>query len=114
MTIMKKLIMCAAVAGLFSGAAGAEGFMPWTDVFAKADTNGDGGVSMEEVMDHKIGEDFAGFQPWMQDHFAALDTNGDGIVMRDELEAGMKSMSMNDEALSRAFFENTGFMPKSN
>ena len=100
------------IAALFATTASAEGFMPWTDVFAKADVNGDGGISMDEVKDHKLGEDITGFQPWMSDHFAALDTNGDGIVMMDELKAGMTTMKMDDEKLSRAFFEHQGFMPK--
>lgn len=109
---MNKMMLGAALAALFSGAFAAEGFMPWTDVFAKADADGDGGLTMDEVMDRKIGENFQGFQPWMRDNFATLDTDGDGIVTRAELEAGMKTMGMDDEQLSQAFFKNLGFMPK--
>ena len=89
----------------------AEGFMPWSHALNQADSNGDGGLSMEEVMDHKLGEGFVGFQPWMQDHFAKCDSSGDGIVMMDELNACKKAMGMSDAELDRAFFENTGFMP---
>lgn len=100
------------LAAVFAVAASAEGFMPWTDVFAKADVDADGSLSMQEVMEHKLGEDFAGFQPWMSDHFAALDTDGSGTVSKAELEAGMHGMNMTDDALSQAFFKQQGFMPK--
>jgi len=92
--------------------SGAEGFMPWTDVFAKADTDADDALSLQEITDHPLGKDFQGFQPWMRDHFAELDTDTNGVVTRSELEAGKARMKMTDEQLSRAFFKQQGFMPK--
>jgi hypothetical protein len=103
---------CLFMLALVPFTASAEGFMPWSDVLAKADANGDGGVSMTEVKDHKLGEDFSGFQPWMQDHFEQCDTDKDGIVMVAEIEACKKAMGMSDPELSQAFFKQQGFMPK--
>ncbi len=90
--------------------AGAAGFMPWTDVFAKFDANADGGVSMEEAKDRKLGESFIGFQPFMVDHFKELDANGDGIVMQDELAAMKQTKAWADKQMVNQFYKNTGFM----
>ena len=84
---MRKILLAMAVAA--AGFANADGFMPWTDAVAKADANGDGGVSMEEAKTHKLGQDFVGFQPFMVDHFADLDANKDGMVTVDEMKAMM-------------------------
>lgn len=112
--MMKKIIALAAVAAVYTGVVQAQGFMPWTMAFTEADKNNDAGLSMDEIknMDHKIGENFQGFQPWMMDHFEQCDgPDKDGIVMAAELAACMASMNMDDKALSRAFFEKQGFMP---
>lgn len=100
--------------GLLLGTASlsvhAAGFMPWTDVFKQYDANGDGGVSMEEAKDRKLGESFVGFQPFMVDHFAELDANGDGVVMQDELQAMQKAKAWEDKQMVNQFYKNTGFM----
>lgn len=96
----------------FSGAAAAQGFMPWTDIMRGADRDGSGTVSMEEVAAYRLGSRFQGFQPWMSDHFAHLDTDGDGEVSVAEIEAGMHGMGMDGAGLSRAWTEGLGFMPR--
>ncbi|MCC7120630.1 MAG: hypothetical protein IT493_03640 [Gammaproteobacteria bacterium] len=90
--------------------AAAAGFMPWTDVFARYDANGDGGVSMDEAKDRKLGESFVGFQPFMVDHFADLDVNADGKVTAEELKAMQQSKAWDDKQMVNQFYKNTGFM----
>ncbi|MCC7410131.1 MAG: hypothetical protein IT495_00645 [Gammaproteobacteria bacterium] len=92
--------------------AGAEGFMPWTDIMKGADMDADGMVSMDEVKDYQLGSRFQGFQPWMSDHFAALDTDGDGQVSMKEIEDGMHGMGMDGNALSAEWTKGLGFMPR--
>ena len=108
---MTKTLIAAAFV-LFSTAAAADGFMPWTAVMAGADTNHDGAISMQEVRDYKLGSSFQGFQPWMTDHFAQCDTNHDGEIDHAELAACMKEMGMSDTQLSEVFFKGQGFMPR--
>lgn len=107
---MHRLLFTLALVATTS-AAGAEGFMPWTDAFSKADANGDGGVSMEEVKTHQLGESLVGFQPFMVDHFADLDANKDGIVSMDEMKAMMAAKQWTDKEMVNQFYKNTGFMP---
>lgn len=107
---MRKSLLAVALATVTTYAA-ADGFMPWTDAVAKADANGDGGVSMEEAKTHKLGEDFVGFQPFMVDHFADLDANKDGMVTVDELKSMMATKQWTDKQMVDQFYKNTGFMP---
>ena len=44
----------------------------------RADTDGDGKISMEEAPPH------------LKKHFAKIDTNGDGFLERSEIEAWIK------------------------
>lgn len=104
-TILAVLAAC-------GGAASAQGFMPWIDIMRGADADASGAVSMEEVEAYRLGSRFQGFQPWMSDHFADLDTDGDGEVSVAELEAGTRRMGMDGAALSRAWTEGLGFMPR--
>ncbi len=109
---MKKLLI-AVLLGLlgFSAGAGAQGFMPWTDVMMEADADSSGGVTMDEIKAHSLGEDFQGFQPWMADHFAGLDLDGDGEVTMFELKKGTMGMGMDDKEVSEGFYRGFGFMP---
>lgn len=97
---------------LVSGIVYAEGFMPWTDVTAMADSNKDGMLTMPEVEQFKQATEFPGFQPFMTDHFKELDTNADGMVDSDELAKAKEMFQMDDTAMSQAFFKKQGFMPK--
>ncbi len=106
---MRSIIIAFALAAA-APFAGADGFMPWTDVFAKYDANGDGGVSMDEAKDRRLGESFIGFQPFMVDHFAALDADHDGKVSQAELQAMQQSKAWNDKQMVNQFYKNTGFM----
>lgn len=94
-----------------SFSATAQGFMPWTDVMMEADTNNDGGVSMEEIKAFKLGSRFQGFQPWMIDHFAELDLDKDGEISMYELKKGTMGMEMTDAEVSTGFYRGFGFMP---
>lgn len=105
-----KTTLIAAALSFAAGAASAQGFMPWTDVMKMYDANQDGGISMDEAKDHKLGESFVGFQPFMVDHFAELDANGDSVVMQDELAAMMQSKQWTDKQMVNQFYKNTGFM----
>lgn len=107
---MTKTLIALGLAGVF-GVAAADGFMPWTDVLKMYDANKDGGVSMEESQDHKLGEDFVGFNPFMKDHFAELDANADGTVTQEELSAMMQTKKWEDKDMVNQFYKNTGFMP---
>ena len=109
---MNKLVAAAlACFAIMSLPVGAQGFMPWTDVMVEADTDGSGGVSMEEIKNYRLGTRFQGFQPWMTDHFAELDTDGDGEVSMSELKKGSMGMEMGDSDLSTGFYRGFGFMP---
>ncbi|MGE0383257.1 MAG: hypothetical protein AB7Q97_00910 [Gammaproteobacteria bacterium] len=107
-----RAMLFAAAAVSFPGVAGATGFMPWTDIMKQSDADQDGGISMTEVKEYKLGDRFVGFQPWMRDHFAELDTDRDGKVSHAELEAGMKTMKMDEEQLSGTWTKGLGFMPR--
>ena len=112
---MKKILfgMTLLVTGLaFHATAGAQGgFMPWTDVMMEADADESGGVSMREVMAHRLGSRSQGFQPWMSDHFDELDLDGDGEVTMFELKKGIMGMEMEDDEVSTGFYRGFGFMP---
>lgn len=108
--MMRKLaiaVMLSTVA-VFSQA---DGFMPWSDAFSKADANGDGGVSMDEAKSHTLGQDVVGFTPFMADHFADLDANKDGMVDMAEMKAMMATKQWTDKMMVDQFYKNTGFMP---
>lgn len=104
-------LITAAVLAAAAAVAVAEGFMPWTDAFAKADANSDGGVSMDEAKNEQLGGQFIGFQPFMVDHFADLDVNKDGMVSMDEMKALMAAKQWTDKDMVNQFYKNTGFMP---
>lgn len=109
---MKRTLI--ALASLLSAhVAGAEGFMPWSDVARMYDDNNDGMVSSAEVsaMAHVLGKGFVGFQPWFTDHLAELDTNKDGMVSMDEMKAWMAAHKMTDADMSKGFYKGFGFMP---
>lgn len=117
--MMKQTLFAMAIAFATTGvyAAGETGFMPWTtwrqDIWNAYDSNKDGGLSMDEVkeMNHVLGEDFNGFQPWMTDHFAELDTNKDGIVHQNELHAMMEAHKYTDKQMVNEWYKGLGFMP---
>ncbi len=96
-----------------AGAAGAEGFMPWTDVVKMADGNADGMLTPTEVMYFKEAGEYPGFMPFMTDHFKGFDTDQDGMVSKAELDAAMQKYGMTDTQMSKAFLERQGFMPRS-
>lgn len=106
---MRKTLLALSMA--FAAGVSAETFMPWTDVMKTYDANHDGGVSMEETKDHKLGQTTPGFAPWFADHFAELDTNGDGIVNQDELSKMMHTKQWTDKDMVNFFYKDTGFMP---
>ena len=105
------LFLASAVTAL-SLSASAEGFMPWSKVMAMADADGDGKLSPHEVMFFESSEHFVGFQPFMADHFRDFDADGDGFVTEAEARAGAERLGMSDTAVSKAFFERQGFMPR--
>lgn len=109
---MRKLLMAISVL-LFCIPLGvsAQGFMPWTDVMMEADSDGSGGISMQEVKAYKLGSRFQGFQPWMADHFAEVDLDGDGEVSMFELKKSTMNMGMTDQEVSTGFYRGFGFMP---
>lgn len=107
---MRKLLITLAMTAVAS-LAQAEGFMPWTDAFSKADANSDGGVSMEEAKSHTLGQDVVGFTPFMVDHFADLDANKDGMVDMAEMKSMMTTKQWTDKMMVDQFYKNTGFMP---
>ena len=107
----KTLIALALAFAAGTVSAEGEGFMPWTDVMKQFDANGDGKITMEEAKNHKLGENFIGFMPFMQDHFADLDTDHDGSVDEEELKAMMHKMNWSDKDMVNQFYKNTGFMP---
>ena len=110
---MKRLISMLALS-LFTAAAGAQGFMPWTDIMMMADMNHDGGVSMDEVKTYNANDHFIGFQPFMADHFKDCDKDADGEVSMYELKVCTKAMGMTDSETSMMFYKGLGFMPRSN
>jgi hypothetical protein len=95
----------------------ATGFMPWTtimmNVWAAYDKDHNGMLSMDEVkeMDHKLGGDIPGFEPWFADHYADLDTNHDGVVSVDELHNMMVSKGITDPEVTKTWLRGIGFMP---
>ena len=105
-------ILVAAAAVTLSYTTMAEGFTPWPDVLAMADKDGDGKISPAEVMFFESADHFVGFQPFMADHFQDFDADGDGQVSLDECRSGVAKLGMSDAAISKAFFERQGFMPK--
>jgi len=117
---MRKIVTVLTVAIAFAAggvyAAGETGFMPWSnwrnDVWNAYDSNKDGNMSMDEVkeMNHVLGEDFNGFQPWMVDHFAELDENKDGVVDQHELHMMMMAKKWTDKQLVNEWYKNLGFM----
>lgn len=106
---MKKSLLSLAFV-LAGSAASADGFMPWSDVFSKFDTDHDGSITMEEARNHELGQNFVGFYPFMKDHFADLDANHDGKVTSDELAAMMHTKHWSDKDMVNQFYKNTGFM----
>lgn len=109
---MKRTLIAFATL-LIANSAGAEGFMPWSDVARMYDDNNDGMVSAVEVsaMAHVLGKGFIGFQPWFTDHQAELDTNKDGQVSMDEMKAWMAAHQVSEADMSKAFYKGFGFMP---
>jgi hypothetical protein len=102
------------VLSLFAVAAGAQGFMPWTDVMMMADMNHDGELSMDEVKTYNAKDHFIGFQPFMVDHFKDCDKDDDDAVSMYELKVCTKEMGMTDSETSRVFYKGIGFMPRAN
>lgn len=92
--------------------AAAQGFMPWTKVLEMADTDGDGMLSAKEVLYFDAADHYVGFQPFMSTHFREFDANGDGMVTMEESRAAVERLGMSEADMSKAFFEQQGFMPR--
>lgn len=112
---MNKNVLSAIFAFLFGTVSHvqAQGFMPWTDVFAMADRNGDGMLVMTEIEEfQKTQRGITGFAPWATENFDTMDTNGDGAVSMDEMKAYISTMEMTDDEVSEGFYKGFGFMPR--